>query len=95
MPWREDRFFYTIGLLRAIAESYTVLYNGLPAWWGELMNPWELAELKADFGQALSSLNRNYQHIVSTALSGKWTDELALSTAFSLMCKYLNKGGDV
>ena len=102
MPWHDDKFYYTSGLLRAIAENYTVLYDGLPRWYGELMNPWELAEYKADFDQARSSLNRNYQQVVNAALSGRRTDELALTTSFALMRKYLNGrtvinhgGGDV
>ena len=56
MGWRGDQFFYGKGLLKTIAENYIELYEGLPTLNSEIMNPFELAEYKADFDMALSSL---------------------------------------
>ena len=56
--WINDQFYYSQRLLRAIAENYSSLYEGLPTRHGELVNPWALAEFKADFDLALQSLGR-------------------------------------
>ncbi len=58
MGWDNDDFFYTTGLLKTIAAYYQEIYNGIPRLSGELTNPWELAELKADFDLALNSLGK-------------------------------------
>jgi len=57
MAWVNDRFYYSIGILKRIAENYANLYSD--ASWGSLFL---MAESKADFDRALSSIGR-----------GKWS----------------------
>ena len=65
MGWINDQFYYSKKLLRVIAENYTSIYNGLPRLHSEVVNLWELAELKADFDMALNSIGR-----------GKWDGKM-------------------
>lgn len=63
--WVGNQFFYSKRLLKTIAESYANLYDGLPTLRGQIINPWVIAEYKADFDIALSKLGR-----------GHWDDNL-------------------
>ena len=67
MPWDNDSniFYYTSKLLKVIARNYTEIYGGLPRMNSETLNPWVLAEFKADFDTALDSIG-----------SGKWNDQI-------------------
>ncbi len=60
MGWRDGRFYYTKKVLKGIAENYFTIYDGLPTLNREIMNPWGLAEFKADFDMALNGLGRGY-----------------------------------
>ena len=57
MGWKGDQYFYSKRTLRTIAENYP-LSDGLPTFWGQITNPWALAEYKADFDMALNSIGR-------------------------------------
>ena len=66
MGWRDDKFYYSIKVLKTIAENYTSLYEGLEFRSGHLIvNPWSLAEFKADFDVALLSIGK-----------GRWTGNI-------------------
>jgi hypothetical protein len=84
MPWiNETEFYYSSKLLRQIAESYHHIYQGIVIKsWNEtidgqtvgcerrISNPWEIAECKADFDQALNSLGKGeWLKITGTQLS--------------------------
>ena len=67
MAWRGDKFYYSIKMLKTIAENYTSLYEGLEFRSGQLeTNPWALAEYKADFDIALQSIGK-----------GRWTGSIS------------------
>jgi len=53
--WHNDRFYYTTGMLKGIASNYDYLY--LDASWNTLFS---VAESKADFDMALSSIGKGY-----------------------------------
>ena len=64
--WIGNNYFYTKRTLKAIAENYISIYEGLPlSLRSEVTNLWALAEYKADFDIALNSIGR-----------GKWTGEI-------------------
>lgn len=66
MAWKDDTFYYSVKVLKTIAENYTSLYEGLEFRSGQLIvNPWALAEYKADFDMAMQSIGH-----------GKWTGNL-------------------
>ena len=60
MPWVNDytEFQYTAGLLRVVAKNYARIYEGLPMLHGDEVNPFRIAEYKADFDIALSAIGR-------------------------------------
>ena len=99
--WEGDQFIYTQRLLRVIAENYATLYDGLPTLNGEITNPWGLAELKADFDNALSSIgyckwegieNKGYgllQKAVISDIIGK-VNHYNSNKAYSKMKRFLN-----
>jgi len=60
MAWVNDRFYYSIGILKRIAENYIHLYHD--ASWKSLF---ALVEFKADFDRALDSIGK-----------GKWTGKV-------------------
>ena len=67
MPWVGNEFRYTKRLLKAIAENYIPIYEGLPLSYGEVVtNPWALAEFRADFDTALNNIGK-----------GKWTGRIS------------------
>lgn len=59
MGWVNGEYFYTTGVLRAIAANYLTLYNGFPVSWRkdeyDLTN---IAEYKADFDRALNAIGK-------------------------------------
>ncbi len=64
--WRDGVFYYNKRLLKTIAENYCTIYDGLPVFLGtEIMNPFSLAEYRADFDIALKGIGR-----------GHWTGQL-------------------
>lgn len=66
MGWRDGKYYYSPGVLKAIAANYTTIYEGLPvSWKTEEYNLWSLAEFKADFDMALRSIGK-----------GKWTGDI-------------------
>ena len=84
--WNGDQFIYTQNLLRVIAENYTTLYDGLPTLNGEITNPLGLAELKADFDNALSSIGyRKWEGI-----EGKGYSRLQRAVISDIMGKQFN-----
>ena len=66
MGWINDKYFYSTGALKSIAENYLRIYEGLPlSWRTEIYNPWAIAEYKADFDRALRGIGK-----------GKWDGEI-------------------
>ncbi len=64
--WNGDRFYYSVKILKAIAGSYSILYDGLSfRETSEIVNPISLAEYKADFDTALRGIGR-----------GKWEGDI-------------------
>jgi hypothetical protein len=62
MPWINEQYFYSSRVLRTIAENYTTLYSGFPMGLrGAVVNPFEVADYKADFDMALSRLGRHWE----------------------------------
>ncbi len=60
MAWKNDRYYYSKGFLRAIASSYHSIYeSGLAIRYRTITNPWLIAEYKADFDQALEHLGQS------------------------------------
>ena len=57
----QEQYRYTSDALRTIARYYGHIYDGLPVN-GLTLNPWSLAEFKADFDLALRRIGR-----------GRWT----------------------
>jgi hypothetical protein len=77
MPWREGKYFYSAGVLKAIAAHYVTIYDGLPvSWKTEEYNLLSLAEYRADFDVALRSIGR-----------GKWVG-LPVNAKFKDFKKY-------
>ena len=58
MPWIEDRFYYTRGILKDIARCYDGIYGGLTINDHYIVNDFDVAEFKADFDRALDELGR-------------------------------------
>jgi len=59
MGWKEDRYFYSIRVLRTIAEYYAQLYiNGIELRNDNITNSIVLAEFKADFDVSLDAMGR-------------------------------------
>ena len=58
MPWVEDVYYYTAGILRAIVECYDTLHEVLTIGDYKIVNRYSLAEFKADFDISLSSIGR-------------------------------------
>ncbi len=58
MPWRGNSYFYTIGILKAVASVYETVYDGLIIAEYRVGNPWSIAEFKADFDVALNAIGR-------------------------------------
>ncbi len=54
-----EQYRYTSDALRMIARYYDRIYDGLPVN-GLTLNPWSLAEFKADFDLALRRLGRGH-----------------------------------
>ena len=66
MGWQDETYFYSVKILRVIAENYTSVYDGLEFRPGHLItNPWALAEFRADFDVALQSIGK-----------GRWTGNI-------------------
>lgn len=60
--WIQDIYFYKKGTLKAIAEGYECLYSDAP-----LAELFSVAEYKADFDRALSSIGRGkWEGLVSS-----------------------------
>ena len=63
MPWVDGKFFYTKAIIKAIAENYGTIYDGLPvSWRADTYNLWSLAEYRADFCNALNAIGRGRWH---------------------------------
>ncbi len=60
-----ETFYYTRVILETIAEDYRRLYEGLSFRDDLIINPWSLAEYKADFDMALRGIGK-----------GKWNGNL-------------------
>ena len=58
MPWIEDEYFYTIGILKAIADWYKVIASVLMIGNYQIVNRYAIALFKADFDTALSSIGK-------------------------------------
>ena len=59
MGWNGNEYFYSKHTLRTIAANYLNIYEGLPLSLNEeVVNPWALAEYKADFDMALRNIGR-------------------------------------
>jgi len=72
MPWVNDIYFYSVRTLKVIAANYNTIYEGLPLSLSfEVVNPFNLAEYKVDFDQALSAIGRGkWEGITSDKISG-------------------------
>ncbi len=55
----QEQYRYTSDALRMIARYYDRIYDGLPVN-GLTLNPWSLAEFKADFDLALRRIGRGH-----------------------------------
>ena len=59
--WIGDEYKYSKKVLKAIAEGYQIVYEGLAlSWRSEIVNEWSIAEFKADFDMALDSIGRGH-----------------------------------
>ena len=59
--WIGDEYKYNKKVLKAIAEGYQIVYEGLAlSWRSEIVNEWSIAEFKADFDMALDSIGRGH-----------------------------------
>lgn len=57
--WINDTYEYSTHTLKVIANYYCKIYEGIPVLFKEdLINPWSLAEFKADFDLALNNVGR-------------------------------------
>ncbi len=66
MAWVNDEYFYTSGILKAIAANYPRLYDGFPvSWRRDEYSLISIAEYKADFDRALQAIGK-----------GNWTGKL-------------------
>ena len=66
MSWVNDRFYYSVGLLRHIAENYS-LYDPDSSEFD--WKHWQSAiEFKADFDTALKSLGRRRQKVIKATM---------------------------
>lgn len=64
--WNGDEYVYAKKTLKAIAEGYREIYEGLAlSWRSEIVNEWSIAEFKADFDMALDSIGR-----------GRWSGDI-------------------
>lgn len=64
--WKGNEYVYSKKVLKAIAEGYRAIYEGLAlSWRSEVVNEWSLAEYKADFDMALNSIGK-----------GRWTGDI-------------------
>ena len=59
MGWRNNQYYYSTRILKCIAQSYFTIYEGLSFRNGNLIiNPFSLAEYKADFDIALNAIGK-------------------------------------
>mgnify|MGYP001586030693 CR=1 FL=1 len=66
MPWVNNQFRYSSGLLKNIAANYCTLYDGFPiSWRVDSYNLFDIAEHKADFDMSLRSIGK-----------GRWTGDI-------------------
>lgn len=57
--WKNDEYYYSIRTLKSIAGNYVTIYEGLPFRETSLIiNPWSIAEFKADFDSALKGIGK-------------------------------------
>ena len=76
MAWVNDRFFYSIRLLRSIAESYENIYDGLEVGLYVETNGFRLAEYRADFDIARRQLGRRKRKFIELIVRGYENGEL-------------------
>lgn len=70
MAWKNDRYYYSKGFLRAIASSYHSIYeSGLATRYRTITNPWLIAEHKADFDLALEHLGHSKSKALKLVLT--------------------------
>ncbi len=75
MGWRDGKYYYSSGVLKAIAANYATIYEGLPvSWRRDEYNLWSLAEFKADFDIALKAIGKG--HWTGNISSSKFRDFL-------------------
>ncbi len=59
--WKGNEFLYSVKILKAIAENYFTLYDGVSFREGNLLtDPLSIAEYKADFDNALNALGKGH-----------------------------------
>uniref|UniRef100_A0A6M3LWG1 Uncharacterized protein n=1 Tax=viral metagenome TaxID=1070528 RepID=A0A6M3LWG1_9ZZZZ len=62
MGWDNDEYTYSSRVLRIIAESYIALYDGVSFRVGQILtDPLGIAEFRADFDNALSSIGSKWR----------------------------------
>jgi len=73
MPWINDTYFYTPGILKAIARGYVSLYeDGLLLANYRVDYLYAIAEFKADFDMSLSAIGRTKWDSLSSADFGDY-----------------------
>ena len=58
MSWIDGKYYYSVRVLKAIASNYAQIYEGISFNGHTVVNPWSLAEYKADFDIALSAIGK-------------------------------------
>ena len=76
MAWVNDRFYYSIRLLRSICGSYENIYDGLEVGLYVETNPFRLAEYRADFDLARRHLGRRKRKFIELIINGYENGEL-------------------
>jgi len=54
--WDNNKYYYSFKMVQVIAGNYTKIYQGI----GNITNPFNIAEYKADFDTALNRLGRGH-----------------------------------
>lgn len=83
MSWDKDQkiYFYTTGVLRAIASCYVNLYEDGLIFRDDkaLRDVWALADYRADFDASLSSLGKRFEYLGAPLKSYQGYTDLQLA----------------
>lgn len=72
MAWREGYYYYTVRLLRYIADNWNSLYTDGIEFSEEraTTNPFDIAEFRADFDISLHSLSKRQRKVIEADRDG-------------------------